>query len=119
MFLFGGIFAILLASTYVEEVYGGPIHGKGICPASPWPSYNAPDVAGNTGLPCSCAPIYKWYLEPKGSTPEPPRPARIGNYKTVGGCVWTAEDLEKDPTTWDHGKGELLYWEKQRLSSGE
>jgi hypothetical protein len=22
--------------------------------------------------------------------------------RTVGGCVWSAEDLEKDPSAWEH-----------------
>lgn len=37
--------------------------------------------------------------------------------RTVGGCVWTAEDLEKPPNAWENR--EELYWERQRCPGQE
>jgi len=131
---FGGITAVLVWASYMDATYGGPVHGKGFCfPAGVVPSYVIPDAEGNARLPCSCAPLYKWYLEPlmssekkqsmQGMAPkvESKNCGRtIGGEKkecdptTIGGCVWTAEDLEKDPSTWD--RRELTYWERQRLA---
>ena len=28
--------------------------------------------------------------------------------RTVGACVWTAEDLKKDPSAWEHREATLL-----------
>mmetsp|Transcript_96373 Transcript_96373/g.171288 ORF Transcript_96373/g.171288 Transcript_96373/m.171288 type:complete len:383 (+) Transcript_96373:31-1179(+) len=128
---FGSALLLLGWLGYMDSTYGGPIHGKGLCPASPIPTYNLPDAEGNTRLPCTCAPIYKWYLEPllppnqyAGLAPKVESKncgRQMGGQKrecdptTVGGCVWTAEDLEKHPSTWD--RRELLYWEKQQKIS--
>lgn len=125
---FGGLLSILLWLGYMDSTYGGPIHGKGLCPASPIPTFNLPDAEGNTRLPCTCAPIFKWYIEPNlpagqfaGMAPkvESKNCGRtLGGTKircdptTTGACVWTAEDLAKDPSVWD--SRELTYWEKQR-----
>jgi len=129
---FATLFGVAVGLSYVEKVYGGPIHGKGICVPSVLPTFNIPDVEGNTRLPCNCAPVYKWYIEPQLSLEQQQRmlgmrPAVeskncgkdmttgkkiVCNPKTAGGCVWTEEDLKKDPSTWD--SRELTYWEKRR-----
>jgi len=124
----GASVAILSYCLYADAVYGGPVHGKGLCPASPIPTYNIPDAEGNARLPCNCAPIWKWYIEPQLPPDQRWRfqpkveskncgrllggEARGCNPRTAGGCVWTAEDLAKDPSTWD--RRELTYWEKRR-----
>lgn len=130
--LFGSLFSLTIYAGYMDATYGGPIHGKGLCPASPIPTFNIPDAEGNTRLPCNCAPIYKWYIEPALSEEQREkflglRPdvaskncgRQMGGEKkacdptTVGGCVWTASDLEQDPSVWDHF-GRRTYWEQQR-----
>eukprot|EP00929_Paragymnodinium_shiwhaense_P006859 TRINITY_DN110811_c0_g1_i1.p1 TRINITY_DN110811_c0_g1~~TRINITY_DN110811_c0_g1_i1.p1 ORF type:complete len:397 (-),score=97.10 TRINITY_DN110811_c0_g1_i1:229-1419(-) len=127
---FGSVFAILVYVGYLDSAYGGPIHGKGICAASPIPTFNLPDAEGNTRLPCNCAPIYKWYIEPlleADARASMPRPAveskncgrQMGGEKkecnplTPGACVWTAEDLDKDPSYWDARKP--TYYEQKRM----
>lgn len=119
-------------ASYMDATYGGPVHGKGFCfPAGIMPAYNLPDAEGNARLPCNCAPLYKWYLEPLMSSEQ--KDSMLGaapkvdskncgrlmggvkkdcDPRTVGGCVWSAEDLEKDPSAWEHR--EELYWERQR-----
>jgi len=126
--IFGPLSVFLGWVLYTDVVYGGPIHSKGLCAASAIPSYNIPDAEGNARLPCNCAPLWKWYLAPQLSSFSAPAVESkncgkpIGGVKkecdptTVGGCVWTAEDLEKDPSTWD--RKELLYWEKIRKARG-
>lgn len=55
----------MIWASYMDATYGGPVHGKGFCfPAGIMPAYNLPDAEGNARLPCNCAPLYKWYLEP-------------------------------------------------------
>jgi len=130
--IFGPLSLALAWLLYTDIVYGGPIHSKGLCAASVIPSYNIPDAEGNSRLPCNCAPVWKWYLapqlDPKGNAFSAPAVESkncgktIGGAKrecdptTPGGCVWTKEDLEKDPSTWD--KKEPLYWEKFRKARG-
>ncbi|CAJ1378144.1 unnamed protein product [Effrenium voratum] len=119
-------------ATYMDVAYGGPVRGKGFCfPAGIMPAYNIPDTEGNARLPCNCAPLYKWYLEPlmsaqqiesmKDAAPKVESKncgRELGGKKkqcdprTVGGCVWTAEDLEKDPSVWEQRR--QMYWETQR-----
>mmetsp|Transcript_165387 Transcript_165387/g.525573 ORF Transcript_165387/g.525573 Transcript_165387/m.525573 type:complete len:330 (-) Transcript_165387:94-1083(-) len=131
--LFGGLAGSLVWLTYMDATYGGPIHAKGVCiPASIIPSYNIPDDEGNARLPCTCAPVYKWYIEPQLTVEQKEdmlnsRPQvgskncgkLIGGEKkacdprTVGACVWTTEDLAKDPETWD--RREPTFWERERL----
>lgn len=117
---FGGLSAILVYLSYMDATYGGPIHSKGICIPSVIPTFNIPDAEGNARLPCNCAPIYKWYIEPALSADQreglkklAPKveskncgrlltgEKRVCDPTTVGGCVWTAADLERDPTFWD------------------
>jgi hypothetical protein len=119
--------------SYMDANYGGPIHGKGICGASMIPTYNLADSSGNARLPCTCAPLYKWYVEPlltegQKAAFEPPKVESqncgrtMGGIKnacdpkTVGGCVWTAEDLARSPEYWDPPQRRLTFWEKQRCS---
>ncbi|CAK9054289.1 Hypothetical protein SCF082_LOCUS29492 [Durusdinium trenchii] len=122
-------------ASYMDATYGGPVHGKGFCfPAGIMPAYNIPDAEGNARLPCNCAPLYKWYLEPLMSAEQKESMSdaapkvdskncgkAMGGEKkecdptTVGGCVWTAEDLEKPPNAWENR--EELYWERQRPSN--
>lgn len=119
-------------ASYMDATYGGPVHGKGFCfPAGIMPAYNLPDAEGNARLPCNCAPLYKWYLEPLMSSEQ--KDSMLGaapkvdskncgrlmggvkkdcDPRTVGGCVWTAEDLAKDPSAWE--QRQELYWERQR-----
>lgn len=131
---FAALIGTMSWASYMDVTYGGPVHGKGFCfPAGIMPAYNIPDVEGNARLPCNCAPLYKWYLEPLMSQEQkdsmwdaaPKVESKncgrtMGGAKkecdprTVGACVWTTEDLAKDPSAWEHR--EELYWERQRTS---
>merc|ERR1712187_39776 len=98
--------------TYMDYTYGGPIHGKGLCINSAFPTFNLPDANGYSRLGCNCAPIYKWYIEPTLSEAQrkdfeelAPKvnsqncgrdstgAKRKCDFTSVGGCVWTAADL--------------------------
>jgi len=129
---FGTLFAFVGWISYMDYAYGGPVHGKGLCVASVIPSYNLADDEGNTRLPCTCAPLFRWYVVPTLSEEQrialqEARPKveskncgkELGSTKkrecdptTAGGCVWTAEDLEKDLDYWD--KRLPTYWEERR-----
>ncbi|CAK0821978.1 unnamed protein product [Prorocentrum cordatum] len=120
----------MLWLTYMDSTYGGPIHGRGACVPSIVPAYNIPDANGNSRLPCTCAPLYAWYVEPllPEGLFEPPKvesqncgktmggERQACDPKTVGGCVWTAEDLRRDPSYWDPPERRLTHWEQQRCS---
>lgn len=134
-FFFATLIGLMSWASYMDTTYGGPVHGKGFCfPAGVMPAYNIPDVEGNARLPCNCAPLYKWYLEPlmtaeqitsmQDAAPkvESKNCGRTmgGDKKecdprTVGGCVWTKEDLARDPTYWEGFTP--TYWEKQKTQS--
>ncbi|CAJ1360261.1 unnamed protein product, partial [Effrenium voratum] len=131
---FATLVGVMSWATYMDVAYGGPVRGKGFCfPAGIMPAYNIPDTEGNARLPCNCAPLYKWYLEPlmsaqqiesmKDAAPKVESKncgRELGGKKkqcdprTVGGCVWTAEDLEKDPSVWEQRR--QMYWETQRYT---
>jgi len=132
---FASLVGLICWASYMDTTYGGPIHGKGFCfPAGVMPAYNLPDVEGNARLPCNCAPLYKWYLEPlmsaaqkedmMGAAPKVESKncgrsmggaKRECDPRTVGGCVWTQQDLERDPSYWEGFTP--LFWEKQRASA--